>query len=585
MLEGNDDPQLQAEGELSLARMALDSGDLNHAANHLAGAVAWSPGHPEVRELMGQLVREHGAATPDLFDINGSAFIGTVVARAYALGSLGQHAEAFQLLVSASAYDPSMPWAEVDWMSDPHIAEAIHPEITVRAMMRLATALADPVTDPAVRAASAPYLTFVSNAVAAHSYYGLLIGVASSISRRAGSLEQALAWSTQAVQTDPTAMTELYLASVYRSMKQVDAAAQAFERAIAHDPLNLALYSDLAELYATHQQLPKALQWIDKAMAIDPDYDCVVHVGQRLRFEQDHDARHLIQLADFASAHPGSDCNHEDLTAACWEEPWLGFVPASTESCTNLLSHAVEQKIEGPITMSVSSFEPPSAITAITRTFPGSSVTTGPAPGADPHRPLRTVRAQVWTPEGQPAVAPPSQRAVAALQQTAQFRLGNPPAAYDHAVSLAGLSLDDLLGVLVHPVAPPSDGDIPWHDYPALWIRVVQTWACLGMLHHQADEPWQTSARREVLVDLTFGAEDWVTETALFALITAAWVDQSSREDVANVVRERFEALRSAYAVRPVTIAPSLARLALLTPQIDGGTREFAAEILAETDD
>ena len=34
------------------------------------------------------------------------------------------------------------------------------------------------------------------------------------------------------------------------------------------------------------------------------------------------------------------------------------------------------------------------------------------------------------------------------------------------------------------------------------------------LLHHRTDEPWATSTRRRVLVELIWGVEDWITEAA-----------------------------------------------------------------------
>ena len=38
----------QAQGELSLARVALAEGDLKHVANHVAGALGYDPTLPEI---------------------------------------------------------------------------------------------------------------------------------------------------------------------------------------------------------------------------------------------------------------------------------------------------------------------------------------------------------------------------------------------------------------------------------------------------------------------------------------------------------------------------------------------------------
>jgi hypothetical protein len=114
----------------------------------------------------------------------------------------------------------------------------------------------------------------------------------------------------------------------------------------------------------------------------------------------------------------------------------------------------------------------------------------------------------------------------------------------------------------------------------------VQVWACLGLLHHRTEEPWAESTRRRVLVDLVWGVEDWTTEAALFALVTAAWVDPSARADVAAVVAERLADVAAVSHDRPVSIAWSVAKLAMATPELDRDTVELAREIVAseETD-
>jgi hypothetical protein len=109
----------------------------------------------------------------------------------------------------------------------------------------------------------------------------------------------------------------------------------------------------------------------------------------------------------------------------------------------------------------------------------------------------------------------------------------------------------------------------------------VQSWACLGILHHRTDEPWPTSARRRILADIAYGVEDWTTETALFALVAAAWVDPAARPDVRELVGSRFRAAAWAAERRPVTIMPSLAALALATPALDPELRDLARKVAA----
>lgn len=148
----------------------------------------------------------------------------------------------------------------------------------------------------------------------------------------------------------------------------------------------------------------------------------------------------------------------------------------------------------------------------------------------DPRLPSHPGRVQVWRYQGltaHPAVPPPSPEAAALIRDTASVTWPHIPAAYDHAVRLSGLAPDDLLGALVHPPLPADDeqGRFLRDHRPELWIRAVQTFACLGLAHHRADQPWEGSERRDLLLDLLRGPEDWVNEAAAFAMVATAWVD------------------------------------------------------------
>jgi hypothetical protein len=149
----------------------------------------------------------------------------------------------------------------------------------------------------------------------------------------------------------------------------------------------------------------------------------------------------------------------------------------------------------------------------------------------------------------------PSPDAVRRLRRVATLSWGHPPAAYDAAVHLMLLPPLDLLALLAHP---PAD------------VAAAEIWACLGLLHHGAEEPWLDSARRRLLLELLAGGLDRVTEAALFALIVTAWIDPGARDDVASVVAGRLAEVASQPGAR------SVAELALATPGLDPQTRSTA---------
>jgi hypothetical protein len=220
----------------------------------------------------------------------------------------------------------------------------------------------------------------------------------------------------------------------------------------------------------------------------------------------------------------------------------------------------------------------------LTAAFPSADVHPTKVPSPDPRRRFASGSVDLWRYDGAtpwPALSPPSAAAVTRLRDVASAAWAHPIGAYDRAVGFAGLPLDDLLGLLVH--VPPPAGE-EWRALgradPCYWPRFAQVCVCLGLLHHRPEEPWPVSTRRRVLVDIVNGVEDWTTDAAMFALVTAAWLDPLTRSDVAAVVSLRFEGVRKAMRRRPVTIASSVATLVLLTPGIDDALRRDARDLV-----
>jgi tetratricopeptide (TPR) repeat protein len=568
-----DDPRLSAEGELALSRLALDEGDLRHAAEHLAGAIVHAPTLPEVHEVLAQLAaRAEGGV--ELFPLDHHAFIGSVVARAHLLAAAGHPADGLELLAAATSHAPTIDWAGVPWVSAPDLPRRVAPDRVARILMQVCAAVPDPVPDDE-RAPLLPYLALARHSVEAHPRHGLLLGAASALARRVGEVTLALTWAARGVREQPSKLSEVWLGYAYRSAGRTAEALAALRRAVDHDPADLSVYADIAGTLADHGRLDEALEWIDQALARDATFDCAVHTGHRLRYRRDGALAHLVALTDFQRDHPDDSHEHNDLAECCHNQPWLGQVPAAGEAVITVLRQALTA--DGPPTdgqLRLSGLEPPSAMRAMAAAIPGLTVAVTAVAPPDIREPRRATGRRLWHYDGTvavPALPAPSSSAVERIQHLAHPAWPHPQAAYDSAVTLATVPVDDLLGLLVHPPAPPQTPlgrTLTEHD-PALWVRCVQVWACLGLLHHSTDEPWLDSTRRRVLVELVWGVEDWITEAALFALVTAAWVDPSIRADVAEIAAERLADGIAVARRRPVSIARSLAQLALVTPGLD----------------
>ncbi|MEV1285674.1 tetratricopeptide repeat protein [Micromonospora sp. NPDC049679] len=583
MSEGIDDSRLSAEGELGLARLALDEGDHPHAADHVAAAITYAPTMPEVHEVLARLAARTDGGL-ELFPLDDHVYIGVVVARAHLLAAAGRPGEGLELLAAATGHAPTADWAGVPWVAEPELPTRVDPDQLALVLMQICAGIPDPVPE-SDRAPLLPYLALARHAVPAYPRHGLLLGAASALARRIGEVDLAVGWATRGAQAQPSKLAEVWLGYAYRSAGRAADAIAALRRAIDHDSDDLSVYADLAGTLADHGRLDEALEWVDRALDKDPSFDCAVHTGHRLRYRRDGELRHLLALADFQRDNPDDSHEHSDLSECCHGEPWLGQLPAAGESVVNLVRQTLADGLN-PDNVRVSALESPSAMRVLTTAFPGISVTVDAVPQPDLRMPRRPAVRALWRYEGTvavPAVAEPSPTAAERIRQLGHPAWPHPPAVYDAAVGLATLELDDLLGLLVHPPAPPATElgrTLAEHD-PALWVRSVQVWACLGLLHHRTDEPWADSTRRQVLVELVWGVEDWITEAALFALVTAAWVDPSVRADVAEVVAERLTDAVEVGQRRPISIAWSLAQLALVTPALSPAATVAARRVIA----
>lgn len=180
--EQHDDPTAQAHGELALARIALAEDDLGHAANHVAGAIAWAPGLPEAHELLAALAARAGdEAALELFPIEQPAFVGTVVARAH-LQARHDPLGGLRMLAQATRFDAGQPWADVSWVRalEPR---RLDPEELARLFVAVMQCLGDP-AEPAVALANEVYLDLARRAVSAHPGSALLHGAAAGLARR-----------------------------------------------------------------------------------------------------------------------------------------------------------------------------------------------------------------------------------------------------------------------------------------------------------------------------------------------------------------------------------------------------------------
>jgi hypothetical protein len=322
-----------------------------------------------------------------------------------------------------------------------------------------------------------------------------------------------------------------------------------------------------------------------RRLAADTDFPHRDTARVAQRFRADGRAADLVAIVDDPHACPMTDVL---FAMAGARRPWLNWVPMPSEAIANMADEFGARIADGEQIRlgqaGLSAAEPPSAVTAARRVVGPFEIGIGAFPAPDIRVPLRRGDYRVWRYDGTDpvaAVAAPSPEAVRVLHEVADEPWASPLSGRLQAEPLGRLPLEDLLGLLAHLPGPPDTERYRFLavDSPTYWYRFLQPWVCLGMLRHDEDEPWAGSTRRRVLVDLAFGAEDWVSDAALFALVTAAYHDPARRREVHDLVRARLEAAIASH--RLVTIEVSLARLMLITPGCTADDRTLASAAIA----
>jgi len=582
--EGVGEARPEAEGELALARLALDDGELSHAARHVANAVGRDPTLRAAYAALDELACAVADAL-DLVPVDGTPNAGMVAARSYLMARAGQIDAAFYLLCRVTEADPAKPWA-AGWLASPgadsrELGRQLNPRHAGSSVMRLALGL--PAEVPAGLAQTlTPFLEAARGVADRGEESVQALPSLSALARRMGALDEAIGWCERAEKADGSAIAAIMLGYALRKAGRKQEAHEAWQRALRREPGNIDLRVDIAELLADRGELVKGIAALDEALALAPDHAKAFPSSCQMRYAHTSDIGHLVRLADWWREHPEHGYAGTMLGMASRGKWWLSLVPVPSEAVCNLAVAVAEKHGEQEEfrtvtgTCTLSALEVPSAIAAVRAALPGLTITPPvPVPAPDIRIPVADGRYRLWTYRGTdavPAVTAPSPAAVKALQTVAaQGIWHHPVAAYDWAVGLSVLTLDDLLGLIAHGVPVPDD-NLAWQRMrtknPVYWPRFTQAWACLGLLHHMPEQPWPDSTRRAVLVDLVNGVEDWATDAAANALVVAAWTDPACRADVAEIMGARFAAAGRARIKRQVTIASSLAHLVLVTPEM-----------------
>jgi tetratricopeptide (TPR) repeat protein len=604
--DGLGDPRAEAEGELAVARLHLDAGDPRHAAIHLAQALHYDPSFEGCYALL-DVLAECAADHEELagwFRIGEPIYIGAAAALAALRAGVEQYAGAVDLLGIITAGEPDKPWCAAPWFG-PHLAEQVPPRVLAGAVGKFNAQLGDPATVATVRA-FAPWLELARAAAVRPGITAQPLAVLSGLVRRIGEVDEAIAWCERAEAMDAAGVAEgeyrvgaVMLGFALRTAERPQEAIEAWRRALRLDPDNIDLHIDLAETCMQEQDHEQAVTWAQQAASRDPRHPKpkAVRLAALHALSDYTDGASLAALQKLARENPDHTYARKLIKEARRARCWIGGVPWPTEAMSRLLDRVLEGRMpsQAPYTdvpqISVSGLESPSPTATLRACFPRLAVEVLDAAAmmsaSDVRTPVSVAFGEPpWRYQGTEVLAaadPPDDEAARRLRLVAESGNWNDPLdAHDRAAELRGLTAAEILGLVTHIPLPTDEAwRERWGMGPAYWARLTQAWACLGALYLDEDEAWPGSKRREVLLRLLFGPEDWCVDAAAFALYTSALVNPDQRPDVAAAIGARYLHATLALGHRPTELHKPLAHVVLACPDMDAEVGAYARRMLA----
>jgi tetratricopeptide (TPR) repeat protein len=305
-------PGAPAHDDLAVALRALETGDLPHAAHHVASALGEDPNDAKALALFDRIL--DGAPDPlALFVLEGGdepPSYALVAGRAYVHARLGKLTAALDAIFRVEEVRPELDyfaWA-ARWLEKPGAAASVAPngvdEGIRRFVLRFRGTVVEDAQERGWLARGEPIVRALAEA---HPKEGYLLTWYAALLRKTGELERAIATATAAYAADPSTATAVALGMAHRARGEMDEAIAAFQKGAAHDPKNPYVHLDIGDIRLDREDWAGALAAYEAALAIKPEEGWAEPSAMYCRYRIDGDAKHVKALEKLAKGHHGND--------------------------------------------------------------------------------------------------------------------------------------------------------------------------------------------------------------------------------------------------------------------------------------
>ena len=582
--EGNRQPTPKEDKQI--ARRVMSEGDLPHAAFHVGAALFANPNDSEAMEILQQLLSK----TRDplsLAPLRDENWIGTVALRALILQKISRNAEAVGLFAQILAKPEGArywKWA-IASLRTPGVAKQVKPLEGGIILAAVISLFAGDSLRADARAEIAPAVEASDLLFAAHPENQMLLPIHSGLVRKAGRLDEALHLAERAWAAEQSYGSAIALAIACKVKGDIDGAVAGYREAMRFESNGANRCVDIAAALFGAGRYSEALTWTQNALKQEPNHPRALMYAMLARARIEPDERRMDEVRQFIRDSGGR--GEADFMAHL--EPFVDYLPAVQEATVNSARQFLQKRGSKPGKINrlyISSVESPSSRMAVEMALGverGSiPMEVGKIQKPDPRVPKRKVKYVLWNYDGtdpSPALPPPPLNIVDEISQLARqpYNIDSwSTKAAEIAHRIGPGQLESVLAVMVHPTTPPENEDA-W-----VWISHLQVAAALVAAH--IDSGWENSLRREALMSLVLGPDDWTTVAGMVAMTQVAREpgDREAAEEGYRILVDMANSI-----ARPGYCCWESARLhcILRHPMCDDSARKTAHQQLDEIED
>lgn len=449
------------------------------------------------------------------------------------------------------------------WLQRPGAQEQLNVDALVDELLRLLKQTPQDELEPRLHAKLAELMPTLELVLTKHPRHAKLLWMTSALARKLQRHGMAISMAERAFMLDQRWPLAMNLAYARRQAQDIDGASEAFSVARQLAPDNPSTQLEWATMLCQNGRIEQGLELIEPLLQREHEHPEAYPIWCYYQHELSQRESWYLDLELYVKQHPGALSAAQYYDRMQRERPFERFLPRPEDASIWSISQLVErleqyaqkglaQPPERHFTLEVDAIEAPSVgitLDLICQQYKLDGYDYRVLSSAEPDPPdpryaRRPTQLNLWRYEGlfphvnlAPIHAPVRAAQVHALAQRPYHLASWWKMAAVIARELTPMEAFTLMpSLMCHISGPPPQELWPWQ-----WVQRVQIAATLIIA--RAEQGWDGSTRRQILLDLARGPVDWSVNAALIALSQIAHEARGAQEEIAALFTELLDDL------------------------------------------